>query len=343
MFARQRRRDISRRIPNTLVESVYEELIPIDPRTNALYGEHLRSNAQDRIMEGSGDLDGALEELKKFEYFYAVPTTIEKHEKDHHLFVKGKINRWRAFFPEASDIFYRLLESRPSLSNEMGCNLTGHYIAVLCEQRRLGFAETIARQAITSCKDFDEQGLKRQGLKMFRSLQLSLAETLICYALVERVDGGKDPDKRNQWLVESERIYEGMKEEYELIKIRGEGTWGSELDYLRVCTGRALVSHLANRLAEAHGRWEDARKAAEVCKNMVTGFIPMIIEYCDCDINLKLGRLAEAETILKRATSYFRDVGREHWWTGLGTFLLDWLKASIPESGIDTRREIMPN
>ncbi len=49
-------------------------------------------------MEGSGDLDGALEELKKFEYFYAVPTTIEKHEKDHHLFVKGKIYRWRAIY-----------------------------------------------------------------------------------------------------------------------------------------------------------------------------------------------------------------------------------------------------
>lgn len=30
-------------------------------------------------------------------------------------------------------------------------------------------------------------------------------------------------------------MYEGMKGEYELIKRRGEGTWGSELDYLRVC------------------------------------------------------------------------------------------------------------
>ena len=68
-------------------------------------------------MEGSGDLDGALEELRKFEIFRAFRTTIEEQEKDHHLFIKGKIHRWKASFFEASEIFYRLLESRPSLSN----------------------------------------------------------------------------------------------------------------------------------------------------------------------------------------------------------------------------------
>jgi len=68
MFARQRRREILRRIPNTVADSVYGELSPIDPRTNALHGEHLRLNAQDRIMVGSGDLAGALQELRKFMY-----------------------------------------------------------------------------------------------------------------------------------------------------------------------------------------------------------------------------------------------------------------------------------
>ena len=90
MFARQRSRDLSRRIPDSPVESVDKELFPIDPRTNAIYGEHLRSNAQDRIMEGSGDLDGALEELRQFEFFHIVPTTMEDQEKDHHLFVEGE-------------------------------------------------------------------------------------------------------------------------------------------------------------------------------------------------------------------------------------------------------------
>jgi hypothetical protein len=38
---------------------------------------------------------------------------------------------------------------------------------------------------------------------------------MICHALVERLDPGKDPNKRNQWLVESERMYEGIKGEHE--------------------------------------------------------------------------------------------------------------------------------
>ena len=83
-------------------------------------------------MEGSGDLDGALEEWRKFKYFHAIPATIEEQEKDHHLFMEGKIYRWKAAFLEASNIFYRLLQSISSLSNEMGCNFIGHYIATLC-------------------------------------------------------------------------------------------------------------------------------------------------------------------------------------------------------------------
>lgn len=92
MFIRQRKRDLSRRIPNLSVNSVNNELFPIDPKTNALYSEHLRLNAQDRIVEGSGNLDSALEELKKFEYFHTVPTMIEEQEKDYHLFITGKIS-----------------------------------------------------------------------------------------------------------------------------------------------------------------------------------------------------------------------------------------------------------
>ena len=106
-----------------------------------------------------------------------------------------------------------------------------------------------------NCKDFDEHSLKRQGLKTCRLLQLSLAEALICHALVERVDGRNETGKMNQWLVESERLYEEMKQEHELVKRHGKDTWGSELDYLRVCIGRALVSYLADRLTEAHDRW----------------------------------------------------------------------------------------
>ncbi len=66
----------------------------------------------------------------------------------------------------------------------------------------------------------------------------------------------------------------------------------------------------------------------------------MVIDYCDCDINMKLGRLVEAKALLERARDCFKEVGREYWWTGQGTFLLDWLKDSISEGGIDTREVV---
>ena len=81
-------------------------------------------------MEGSDDLDRALE------CFHIVPNTVEEQDKDHHLFADGKIYCWKVSDFEASKVFYRLLESRPSLSNWMGCNITSNYIATLCEHRR---------------------------------------------------------------------------------------------------------------------------------------------------------------------------------------------------------------
>ena len=161
--------------------------------------------------------------------------------------------------------------------------------------------------------------------------------------LVETVDDERDTERMNQWLVKFERMYDEMKGECEFIKRGEEGTWGSELNFLRICIERALVSHLTNRLTKAYNRWQNARKFAEVCKNKITRFIPIIIDYCDCDMNMKLDRLKEAEQLRKRTNSCFSEMKREYWWTGWRTFLLDWLKASIPNSGINTGRKITPN
>ena len=71
MFARQRRKNLSRRISNSSIKSAYEKLLSIDFRTNALYDEYLRLNAQNWIMKDSDDLNDALEKLRKFEIFRA--------------------------------------------------------------------------------------------------------------------------------------------------------------------------------------------------------------------------------------------------------------------------------
>ena len=36
----------------------------------------------------------------------------------------------------------------------------------------------------------------------------------------------------------------------------------------------------------------------------------MIIDYCDCDIKMKLGGLEEAEKLLNRARNCFSEIGR---------------------------------
>lgn len=66
--------------------------------------------------------------------------------------------------------------------------------------------EENAREAISSCEELDKRSLKRRGLKMFISLQLSLAETLVCHTLVEKIHSTEDTGRVFQWLVESEHI-----------------------------------------------------------------------------------------------------------------------------------------
>src|SRR5450432_2776640 len=106
------------------------------------------------------------------------------------------------------------------------------------------------------------------------------------------------------------------------------------MNYLRVYIGRALISHLLGRLEESYKRWAEVRQPAYDCKDIVTNFVPMIIDYSMYDICLQLSNLEEAAVFLDVAKASFEHIGREHWWTGLGTFLLDIFMTSIPNSRI---------
>jgi hypothetical protein len=66
------------------------------------------------------------------------------------------------------------------------------------------------------------------------------------------------------------------------------------MNCLRVYMGRALISYLQGRLEESFDRWEEARRQAEVCRTVVTIFVPMIIDYVQCDISRRLGKWEEA-------------------------------------------------
>jgi hypothetical protein len=336
----QRARDISCRLPHTSIESLCEEQSPIDQRTNALHGEYLRSNAQEILMNKNmttiGSLSNAYQESSKFRSFNNVLSEMEEREEFQHEYFRGKLRRWNGQFRIAIDHFDRLYNSKYFTFNENGCNIIGHLVGALCEQGELDGAETVTRQALDLLEQVEqEKDLKRKGLMSYRHLQLSLAETLICKTLAERANVASHNEEVVQKLTEAEHILQSLTEGYELSRNQRGLTWGYEINYLRVCMGKALISYLQDRLEESFDRWAAARKHADFCKTVVTIFVPMIIDYIQCDINRRLGKWVEAAILLERAQEAFNVTGREHWWTCYGTLLLDILMTSIPNSGIN--------
>jgi hypothetical protein len=67
-------------------------------------------------------------------------------------------------------------------------------------------------------EEVDQQGLKRIESMSFRVLHLSLAETLICKALVKRADGDVYNEEIVYKLTEAERILQSLREGYELSR-----------------------------------------------------------------------------------------------------------------------------
>lgn len=278
LLARQRGKDMSRRIAGVCMDTHSEEEIATDPRRNASWGEFLQSKAQDRIMQGCGDLDGALRQLGGFRYFHEIPTAIGNYEMERHHFIKGRIYRWKSCFRAATDISDQSLNFGSIQLNETGCNLIKHLAGTLCEQRQFHVAERNVREAIIGCESLCEKGMKRQGLKTLGCLRLSLAETLVSHTLVKELDSVEH--RRFQNLKEAESLFTKFKVEYEEGREQRSTFWSSEMSYLRVCMGKALACHLKSHWHEASCLWEEARKPADICKDKVTKFIPMIIDYC---------------------------------------------------------------
>ena len=336
MLARQRRKEVSRRIPGLDLDCDKAWSSPSDQRTNALHGQYLRSVAQDKIMEGSGDLESALKALKQFKYFSGSPSTMEQREMDLNLFMRGKILRWQASFDAASEVFHQLLESSPGALDITDCSLLGHLVGSLCEQGRPQQAERVIREAIACRSDLQERNMKRPSLGTYGCLQISLAETLICYALRAKLANRTQSEEYQQRLVESDRLFHELKVQFEEKLANNEAnSWSTEINYLRVCVGRALTYHLGSHWGEALRCWEEARNPAYRCKDKVTPFVAMIIDFCEYDASANLGRWDEASPVLIRARNTLKISGREFWWTNLGTYLLDYLRTAIPGSGID--------
>ncbi|RAK97560.1 uncharacterized protein BO80DRAFT_437622 [Aspergillus ibericus CBS 121593] len=59
------------------------------------------------------------------------------------------------------------------------------------------------------------------------------------------------------------------------------------------------------------------------------GFVEMLIQYSLCDIAARRGNMNEAHQFLRDAKARFARIGREHWWTCLGTAQLDLYTQSL--------------
>lgn len=310
--------------------SFYEGL-PVDQRTNALYGQYHRSNVRDMITRNitarTPSFEEAREELK-FEYFCDFPSAMEKREDlFEQSYVLGKIERRESKFEKATMTFYQLYKSEYFRFDEHGCSIIGHLVGTLCENRRTYFAERIARSLIDDFEKCAERGIPMS----MKRLNLLLAETLICAALWKR-SGISVYGDGPEMLVEAEGILQLLKDE--LIPGQGELTSRFERkNYLRVCMGRASISHLQGNLTEAYDRWEEARGYAKDCQDVITASALMITAYSQWDISRRLGRLEQSKRLLDKAKRMLRLVGRKYLFACYDTVMLDYYMKSIPDSG----------
>ncbi|RDH27083.1 hypothetical protein BDQ94DRAFT_185538, partial [Aspergillus welwitschiae] len=316
-LAQMRKRELSRRLQGVQWSSAEPVLEPIDPRTYCLDVAWQRSEAQDRIMLDTPDLDGAERILQGLSPTKLSSSTMGRSESTHVDFLAAKVQRWQGKFEQSEEILRRLIDNFGYQYNEMGCSVWSHYVAVLCELHRFTKAEYWARHALDGLLKLTEGGIHAERTRRHRMLRLLVAETLVCRCLSET-----HFDSREAALRESDMTYAALHEEYRNLAKRD---WVSRFEELRVYLGRALVASLMNRLDDANALWEATRSPARYCEQhgKVTGFVEMLIEYSLSTIAAERGDMNEAHRHLRDAKALYRRIGREHWWTCLGTALLD--------------------
>ena len=308
---------------------------PTDPQSNSLEGAWRQFKVQERIMMMQLDMHRAATVLKDFTFWDAMaPSTSEHHVLNQHKLCQGKIQHWCAEFELASATFSGLEDDIGAYYDDTGCSFWNHYIATLCELHKFKNAEHWARHVVRGYERLYEQGVYPERQKRHRTLRLSLAEVLACKCLVERATAPSWTADVCTTLGEAEAIYKGLDHEYGALSKRD---WATQFEHLRVHIGRALMAYLTGDwFEESQQLWQDALELAHYCKDhdKITGFVQMIINYSLCDIASRLGDMNRAHTHLRIAKTLFSELGCEHWWTCMGTAMLDLLAKSLDKANL---------
>lgn len=327
--------EVSRRLQGVHFRGLGGMDPPADPRSKSLEGAWRRFEAQERVMMARPDLHGAAAILNDFTPWNpTMPSTSERHVLNQLRLFQGKIQRWCADFELASATFSGLTDDLGAYYDDTGCGFWNHYIGTLCELHKFKDAEHWARHAVRGYERLHEQGVCPERQKRHRTLRLSLAEVLTCKCLAERAAASSWAVGVRTPLGEAEDIYKGLDREYGALAKRD---WATHFEHLRVNIGRALAAYLAgDRFEESQQLWEDLLGPARYCEDhdKITGFVQMIINYSLCDIASKLGHMDRAHAHLRIAKTLFSEIGREHWWTCMGTTMLDLLAKSLEEANL---------
>lgn len=268
-----------------------------DARTNAFYGQWLLSYSANQIKcENLALARSTLSVFSPLNGNYL--STMERLVFMKMKIIQGKIYRYSGDFPQARNFLVPQQGENPVLDQVTAWTRISHLAAVHCELGQPDIAVGILRDELRTMEALGIQN-QRKG----RCLQLALAEALL----------------QQRQLEEAQCIYLKVMDIFHQIS---DADMITKISKLRVCIGFARVSHIRKDWSGALGYWNKALKAATEC-GWREGFVQMIIHYSI--YHAERHHQLHAAFHLQRADELLKKVGRQFWWTDLGTSWLDYI------------------
>ncbi|MCJ1395924.1 hypothetical protein MMC18_008810 [Xylographa bjoerkii] len=281
---------------NKLMDSVGRPIScnQADARTNAIFGQWVLNYSANQIK--CGKLQRArltLSELCPLNK--SCISTMERLVFVKREVIEGKIDRFLGNFLNARE---HLVHPAVVLDKVTACTRLSHLAAVYCE---LGQPEKAVKILGSEVQTIGVMGLRNQ--RHGRCLHLAFAEALL---------------QQNR-LEEAQSIYTEVRNDLGRIS---DTDMVTKMSKLRMWIGFARISHVKSNWSDALKLGKEALKAATEC-GWQEGFVEMIIHYSIGYAKRQLTIYAEYD--IQKADQLLQRVGRQYWWTNLGTSWLDYV------------------
>ncbi|KFA80735.1 hypothetical protein S40288_11671 [Stachybotrys chartarum IBT 40288] len=294
-----------------------------DARSNAWAGQFVLTEMQ-RLIDVS-----APTELVRTTFDRFIP--LLKHrpsDQEQVVILKGKFLvakslRFEGNFEEAEQCLHELLFA--ANKSRISWKVSPHFAEIRSER---GFYESAIEMLLSDIAEYSKfQPLKcTTGTRLLIALANAYLLGLLWTWMRERQSPGKDSVKeviqRFQLLEVDCMTSQGFMAKHNLFVVR---------------SGVAIVHHIAGNFQEADAAWKSAQQAAEaLCKK--PGYAAMIVLYSRSQIAYHL-QSEEAQSLNDEAKRLWQEVGRQFYFTGLGTIWPEILGDIEEEKG---RERIIP-